>query len=84
MPITVNRTGQGTSTEKITIEVTNGEMRAFDSAISRWRFKDIKSILEFALAIFSTEGMEIFLNKNGEKTRIKPADDLIESISNNA
>lgn len=79
--LTVNRSGQGTADEKITIEVTNGEMRAFDSAKARWNFKAIKDFLEFALAIFSTEGMEIFLNKNGEKTRIKPADDLIESPS---
>lgn len=78
MPITVTRTAQGTTDEKITIEVTNGEMRAFDIAKGKWRFKTIKDFLEFSLAIFSTDGMEIFLNKDGEKTRIKPADELVE------
>ena len=80
MPITVSRTGTGAE-EKIVIEVTNGEMRAFDAAKTKWRFKAIKDFLEFALAIFSTEGMEIFLDKNGEKTRIKPADELVEEHS---
>jgi len=78
MPISVNRTGQGTPDEKIIIEVTNGEMRAFDTVKVKWHFKTIKDFLEFALAIFSTDGVEIFLNREGDKTRVKPADELVE------
>ncbi len=78
MPIEVTRSGQGTPQEKITIEVTNGELRAMDEVKNKWSFKNIKTFLEFALAIFSTEGMEIFLNEHGDRTRIKPSDDLVE------
>lgn len=80
MPISVIRTGEGQS-EKVTIEVTNGDLRAFATAKEKWRFKDFKAFLEFALAIFSTDGMEITLNQGGDKTRVRPADELVDVSS---
>lgn len=82
MPINVQRIGTG-SEEKLIIEVTNGDLRAFDNAKQKWRFNSLKSFLEFALAIFSTEGMEVYLNQSGDKTRVKPADELVEPSHTN-
>lgn len=79
MPINVTRTGEGTAEDILTIVVTNGDLKAFDEVKSRWHFKSLKTYLEFALAIFSTEGVEIFLNHDGEKTRVKPSDELVEN-----
>jgi hypothetical protein len=78
MPIHVARTGEGTPQDKLVIEVTNGDLKQFDLVRSKWRFKNIQAFLEFALAVFSTEGMEVTLNHEGEKTRISPADELVE------
>lgn len=81
MPIIATRTGEGAD-EKLTIEVTNGDLRQFDLVKKKWRFKNAKTFLEFALAIFSTEGVEIFLNHEGDKTRVKPSDELVDNPNN--
>jgi hypothetical protein len=76
MPITTEITGEGKD-RTLSIRVTNGELNAIQKAESKWNFKDTASFLEFVIAVFISDGLEIYLEKDGEKTKIAPADKLL-------
>lgn len=63
--------------EELMIKLTNGQLEALEKIKEDGNFNDIKSFLEFILAIFVGGNLTIYKKKGEENVKIEPADDLI-------
>lgn len=79
MAITFNDTPKESGEERLTVEFTNGELRVIKSIVEGWRFRDAKSFLDFALAVFSKKNVRFTVRGTEDEnpTRVEPADELL-------
>jgi hypothetical protein len=61
-----------------TIEINNGDLQALQRITTEGNFKDVESVLRFAIAVLSvTKDKKLFYeNDQGEKVTVEPADSL--------
>ncbi len=70
------------SSDKIILELDNGDCREFLNAISKWNFKDEESLIRFALSLLMlTENKYFQIKVDRVEKPIKPAPHLLRDVS---
>ena len=80
------RTSSVSSSEKLDLTITNGDLAAVKDTVGRLGFKDAESLFRYALAVLvqsATRSMTI-TTKEGKTLSLLPSDSLLEETSPSA
>lgn len=67
---------------EIEVKIDNGDFQALQEIQDKWEFIDKEAILRFAIAALTiSNGGTLYVEKDGKKTIITPADSLLNKKS---
>lgn len=71
---------QSGDSEKIILEVNNGDYQALQDLVNEWKFADESSALRFALAVLvQAKNKTVFIDDDsGKKTALSPGESLLK------
>lgn len=68
--------------EEIQLKINNGDLVALKTIQEKWKFKDIESILRFAIAVLvQAEKSRVLIDQKGQPTALSPSDNLLQGES---
>lgn len=68
--------------DKVFFEVNNGDLEALKTVVTKFNFKNEESVFRFALALLSVaDNTEILVENEGQKTTVKPSQDLLNTLN---
>ena len=66
-------------TDKIVLEIDNGDKQKIDLLMTRWGFNDYQSFLRFASSVLiDTQGNFVYLHGESGPVRVSPAAHLLK------
>lgn len=78
----ITKIGTNDSSDSLDVKIDNGDFQALQKIQDKMDFKDKEAILRFAIAAMTiAEGGTLYVEKDGKKTVINPADSLLNKQS---
>lgn len=66
--------------KNLKIDIINGDLKALDDIMNKWKFKDKASALRFAIAVLTQSSRDSLgiRNKDGHINLFQPSDELLQ------
>lgn len=66
--------------DEMMLKINNGDLVALKEIQQKWRFKNIESILRFAIAVLvQAEKQRVFIDTQGKPTALEPTETLLSN-----
>ncbi len=72
-----------TGQDRLPLEIYNGELAALNEIMRKWKFKDYKAALQFAIAVLTkAETPQVSIFEKGRQVRFSPSKEILRKDEN--